>query len=121
MNENTKEITIPPVTIGATNSQTIEYLIYFILGTMNILLVFRLILKLMGASSTSVFVGVLYTITGLLVYPFEGIFRKGTTQGIETTSILEPSTIVAIIVYSVLALGIVKLVRIVSGKSQENI
>lgn len=102
----------------ATSSQTVEYLIYFFFGTVEILLAFRLVLKLMGASTTSAFVGLIYGVTGIFILPFEGIFRRGFTQGIETTSIIEPSSLVAIIVYAVVAWGIVKLLRILSGERQ---
>lgn len=102
----------------ATDAQTTEYLIYFFFGALDILLTFRLILKLAGASVTSTFVEFIYGLSGLFVLPFEGIFRKAFTQGIETTSVLEPATIVAIAVYAVLAWGIVNLIRIFSGQQQ---
>jgi hypothetical protein len=102
----------------ATISQTREYLVYYLFGTIEVLLGFRLVLKLMGASLSSGFVKLIYAITGIFIMPFEGIFRRGFTQGIETTSVIEPSTIVAIIVYIVLAWGIVKLIRIFSGEKQ---
>ena len=104
--------------IEASKSQKIEYIIYFLFGLLEILLVFRLILKLTGASLTSGFVRIIYSLTGIFVMPFEGIFRKGFAQGVETTSIIEPATIVALIVYVILAWGIVKLVRISSGEKQ---
>src|SRR3989338_6928846 len=103
----------------ATSSQTIEYLVYFFFGALEILLAFRLVLKLSGASISSAFVGLIYGLTGIFILPFEGIFRRGFAKGIETTSILEPSTLVAIIVYAVLAWGIVKLLRILSGEKQQ--
>ncbi|PIS21366.1 YggT family protein [candidate division WWE3 bacterium CG_4_10_14_0_2_um_filter_42_7] len=85
---------------------------------MEILLAFRLVLKLMGASTASAFVGLIYGITGIFILPFEGIFRRGFSEGLETTSVLEPATLVAIIVYAVVAWGIVKLLRILSGEKQ---
>jgi len=103
----------------ATSSQTVEYLVYFFFGALEILLAFRLILKLMGASIASAFVGLIYGVTGMFILPFEGIFRRGFAQGVETTSVLEPSTLVALIVYAVLAWGIVKLLRILSGEKQQ--
>jgi hypothetical protein len=102
----------------ATGSQTIEYVIYFLFGMLEILLAFRLVLKLMGASAVSGFVQFIYSLTGVFIIPFEGIFSKGFTQGLETTSVLEPSTLVALIVYAVLGWGIVKLIRIFSGEKQ---
>ncbi|HCX25775.1 MAG: hypothetical protein UX08_C0012G0051 [Candidatus Collierbacteria bacterium GW2011_GWB1_45_35] len=106
--------------VEASNTQTAEYLIYYVLGTLEILLAFRLLLKLAGASLSSGFVRMIYGLTSIFVWPFEGIFRKGFAQGVETTSVLEPATIVALIVYAILAWGIVKLVRISSGEKQIN-
>ncbi len=103
----------------ATSSQTVEHLIYFLFGIMEVLLAFRLVFKLTGASLSSAFVGLIYGLTGIFILPFEGIFRRGFAQGLETTSVLEPSTLVAIIVYAVLAWGIVKLLRILSGEQQQ--
>ena len=79
---------------------------------------FRLVLKLLGANAGSAFVGLIYGLTGVFILPFEGIFRKGITQGIETVSVLEPSTLVALLVYAVIGWGIVKLIRILSGEQQ---
>ena len=108
------------VQTAATSMQTIEYLVYFFFGFLEILLVFRLLLKLAGASATSAFVNFIYGITGLFTLPFEGIFRSGVSRGIETASVLEPATLVAIVVYSFIAWGIVKLLRISSGEKQMN-
>lgn len=115
--ETTTEVT--PVKIAATGSQTIEYLVYFFFGMLEVLLAFRLVLKLTGASVGSAFVGLVYGLTGIFILPFEGIFRRGIAQGIETSSVFEPSTLIAIVVYAVLAWGIVKLIRISSGEKQQ--
>ena len=117
--DNSNTVKTIPVKSKATSSQTVEYLVYFFFGALEILLAFRLVLKLTGASLSSAFVGLIYGLTGVFILPFEGIFRRGFTQGIETTSVLEPSTLVAIIVYAVLAWGIVKLLRILSGEQQQ--
>jgi len=105
----------------ATSLQTVEYLIYFILAAVEILLAFRLIFKLMGASVNSSFVSLIYSLTRIFILPFEGIFRRGFTEGIETTSVLEPSTLVAMIVLAIAAWGIVKLLHIFSGEKQQTI
>lgn len=113
-----KPVVVAPVKVQASDSQTIEYLIYFLFGAVEILLAFRFVLKLMGASLSSGFVGFVYGVTGMFILPFEGIFRRGFAQGLETASVIEPSTVVAVIVYAILAWGIVKLVRIFSGEKQ---
>lgn len=115
---NSGSVTVAPDKKIATDSQTVEYLIYYFFGAVEILLAFRLVLKIMGASLSSGFVKMIYGVTGIFILPFEGIFRRGFTQGIETTSVIEPSVVVAIIVYVVLAWGIVKLIRIASGEKQ---
>lgn len=101
-----------------SNSRSIEYLVYFLFGALDVLLTFRLVFKLMGASPVSSFVNLIYGLSGIFILPFEGIFRRGFAQGVETTSVLEPSTVVAIIVYGVLAWGIVKLIQVFSGEKQ---
>lgn len=108
-----------PVETKASSSQTIGYLIYFIFGALEILLAFRLILKLTGANSGSAFVDLIYSLSGLFVLPFAGIFRTAVSQGVETTAVLEPATLVAIVVYAVLAWGIAQLATILSGKTQQ--
>lgn len=115
---NNTPVTSTSSSRDATSSQTIEYLVYFLFGVLEILLAFRLILKLTGASLASSFVSFIYGLTGIFILPFEGIFRRWFNQGLETTSVLEPSTIVAIVVYAVLAWGVVKLIRIFSGEQQ---
>lgn len=108
-----------PTQPDATNTQTAEYLVYYLFGALEILLAFRLIFKLMGAGTGSAFIRFIYGLTGLFILPFNGIFSRGISPGLETSSILEPGTLIAIVVYIILAWGIVKLVRISSGKQQE--
>ena len=100
------------------SSQTVAYLIYFIFGVLEFLLLFRLIFKLLGANPTSGFVSLIYSITQLFVLPFNGIFPLSTTEGAVTTAILEPSTLVAVVVYAILAWGIIQLVAILSRRQQ---
>jgi len=118
-NGSTDVVVNAPVKRQATNRETYEYLVYYIFGALEILLAFRLVLKIAGASMASAFVRLIYGISRFFVMPFEGIFRRFSSQGLETTSVLEPSTLVAIIVYAILAVGIVKLIRISSGEEQQ--
>jgi hypothetical protein len=99
----------------ATVNQRVAYFIYFMFGVLEILLAFRLILKIAGASLSSGFVVFVYALSRIFILPFEGIFRKGVAQGIETASIFEPSTLVAMLVYAVIAWGIVELLKITTG------
>lgn len=112
-------VVVAPVVQKATDTQVIEYIIYYILGAVDILLAFRFIFKLTGANAVSPFVNLIYTLTSIFIMPFEGIFRRGVAEGIETTAIFEPSTVVAIIVYAIIAWGLAKLIRVFSGEKQE--
>ncbi len=109
---------VAQVEVKATGIQTLTYLIYFMFGIFETLLVTRFILKLFGANTQNSFVDVVYSISGVLVAPFAGIFSSEVSQGLETASVFEPATIIAIIVYIAIALGTVKLVEIVSGRVQ---
>lgn len=87
-------------------------MIYWVLALLEILLVFRLVLKLLGANTGSVFVSFIYSVSQAFVMPFIGVFRSPAAQGIETQSVLEPATLIAMIVYALIAYGIIKLVEI---------
>ena len=87
-------------------------IVYYILGVLEVLFAFRLIFKLLGANPQSLFVSFIYSVSQAFLIPFTGIFRSAVTKGIEAQSVLEPTTIIAMIVYGIIAWGIVKLIEI---------
>lgn len=87
-------------------------IVYYILGVIEVLLAFRLVFQLLGASLKSGFVQFIYSLSGVFNLPFSGIFSRATTKGVETVAVFDPSTIIAMIVYAILAWGIVKLLVI---------
>ena len=97
---------------------TIEYFIYYVLGAVEILLTFRFILKLLGANVTNSFVSFIYTISSIFISPFVGIFNNSYAPGIDKVAVLEPSTLTAIVVYLVVAWGIVQLMNILAGEPE---
>lgn len=116
LNTVTKKTTVTAGEEKATESQTTGYVIYFLFGVIEFLLIFRLVFKLSGANPSSGFVSFIYSLTQIFIAPFSGIFRQATTQGVETTAVLEPAVLVAIVVYAVLAWGITQIVVILSGR-----
>jgi len=102
----------------ATSYQTAGYLVYFIFGILDILLAFRFVFKLLGANSLTDFVDFIYNLSAIFVAPFAGIFNTSLANGNVTVSVFEPATLVALIVYAVLAWGIVALIRVISGRQQ---
>jgi YGGT family len=82
---------------------------YFILGVLEVLLLLRLLLRLLGANEASGFVTFLYDLTHIFVGPFNGIFNDQALG----RSVFETSTLIAMIIYALLAWGIVSLGRLV--------
>jgi len=87
-------------------------IVFYVLGILEALFAFRLVFKLLGANPENAFVSFIYTLTSIFLFPFEAIFRPATSSGIETKAVLEPSTIIGMVVYYLVALGIVKLLYI---------
>lgn len=102
----------------ATSYQTAGYLVYFVFGLLEVLLAFRFVFKLFGANPSTGFVDFIYSLSAIFVAPFVGIFNTSLARGDVTTSIFEPATLVALVVYALLAWGIVALIRVVSGRQQ---
>lgn len=85
--------------------------IWWVVSLVSVLLGIRFLLKLLGGSSQAGFVTFMYDITQPLVAPFHGIFNT-TVQG---RSILEPESLVAIVVYALIGWGIVSAIRLMRG------
>jgi len=85
-----------------------EQIIYLILGILETLLLIRLVLKLLAANPDAGFTSLIYGITYPFVALFQGVFATPQSNG----SVLELSTILAMIVYALLAWGIVKAIAI---------
>lgn len=86
--------------------------ILYVLGIIEVLLAFRFIFRILGANPVSAFVSFIYTLSGILTAPFTGIFQPYSSQGLSSRSIFEPSIIVALLVYAIIAWGIIKLIKI---------
>lgn len=80
-------------------------IVWYILGLIEALLMFRFILKALAANPNSGFTDLIYSLTQPLVAPFIGIF--GTT--IAQNSVLEWTTLIAALVYLCIAWGLVYL------------
>jgi hypothetical protein len=89
---------------------------YYILGIIEALLAFRFLFKLLGANPENGFVAFMYSMAGIFASPFSGIFDPYVTGGLAAKSILEPSTLIAMAVYALLAWGLVGLFRLIAIK-----
>lgn len=91
------------------------YLVYYITGLLEVLLAFRFVFKLLGANPSSGFVSFIYSLTGVFLAPFSGIFRAATNEGAVTTSVFDPAILIAMVVYGLIGWGIAKLLYIVTA------
>lgn len=91
--------------------------IWYILGTVEVLLAFRIMLKLLGANAQSGFTSFIYGVSNPFALPFAGIL--GIT-GV-STMVLEWSTLIAMAVYAIIAYGIVALFQLVKPTNEEEV
>ena len=87
----------------------VNQIIWFILGLIEVLLLFRVVLKALGANPLVGFTSLIYSITTPLVAPFSGILGLSITGN----SIIEWSTIIAAIVYFIVAWGFIYLLDLI--------
>jgi len=78
--------------------------IWYVLGLIEALLAFRFGLKLLGANPNAGFTDIIYTLTYPLAAPFLNVFRISQVSG----SVFEWTTLLAMVVYWLVALGILK-------------
>ena len=89
----------------------VSRLIWFLTGLLLVGLVSRFILKATGANTNSSFVRFIYNSTAAFVAPFRGIF----SDSVSGSNVLEVSTIVAIVVWAVIAFFVTWLLGILLG------
>lgn len=80
-------------------------IVWYILGVIEALLVFRFVLKLLGANPDAGFTSFIYGVTQIFASPFLNVFGVSQVAG----SIFEWTTLLALFVYWVIAFGIIKL------------
>lgn len=100
--------------MDSTNSPTTKPLyrgtqiVWYILGIVEILLAFRFVLKLLGANASAGFTSFIYGVTYIFSAPFLSVFRITKIEG----SIFEWTTLLAMLVYWIVAFAIIKLLLI---------
>jgi len=91
----------------------IAWVVYVVLGIGVGLLIIRVILKALAANTGADFTRFVYGITDPLVAPFQGIFA---TRQAGTGGVFEFSSVVAIVVYALVAWAIVRLAALASRR-----
>ena len=101
----------------ANLSYWITRLIYFVLGVLEVIMGLRFIFRLLGANPDNAFVSFLYNLSFIFVTPFNGIFND---QTIGRISVFEVSTLIAMVIYALIAWGLASLVRVLLAPSLTN-
>ncbi len=86
-----------------------EYLLWF-LSVLEITLLLRFILKLIGAAPTNLFAGFLYALTDILLYPFLGIVNSPSIR--PPNQSFEFSTLIGMTVYFLVFYALRRFLRI---------
>ena len=79
--------------------------VWYILGLLEVLLAFRFLLKLFGANPSAGFSAFIYGVTYPFAAPFISVFKLTSVEG----SIFEWTTLLAMLVYWLVAMGIVQM------------
>lgn len=88
--------------------------IYLLFGFIEVVLAIRFVLRLFGANAQAGFAQLIYGATAPLVAPFQGLFGTVQSEG----SVLESATLVALVVYALVAWLIVKLASLAFGETR---
>ena len=84
-------------------------LIWLLFGILLALIALRIGLMLIGANPASPIVALIYTFTGLFLFPFTGLINSPTSGNM----VLELSSVFAMLIYGLVAWAIVKVVWLV--------
>jgi hypothetical protein len=109
--------------VGATPTAAKEYsqtktlfhayqAVWYILTFIEIVLAFRFIFKLLGVNPEAGFTKLVYGVSTPFASPFLSMFSASANKGVETTSYLEWSTLLAAIVYVIIAWGVTKIFKL---------
>lgn len=92
-------------------------IVWYILGLIEVLLIFRVVLKALGANPYIGFTSFIYSLTNPLAAPFSGILGTSVTGN----SLIEWSTIIAAVVYICIAWGLVYLLDLIYPISPKDV
>ncbi len=96
----------------------IENLIWLVFGAIEVLLLIRFFLRLLGANPAAPFTTIIYNITGVLIAPFALVFPTPQTGG----TAFELSTLLAMVVYALIAWGLTALIDAIwAGTPHESV
>ncbi len=90
------------------------HVIYYIAAVLEVLLVFRFVFHLFGANPEAGFVVFIETLSAIFMAPFTLIFPSSAAG---TTGYFEWPVLVAMVVYALVAYGLVELINVLVARS----
>jgi hypothetical protein len=87
----------------------IAQLVWLLFGLLEALIGFRIVLKLIAANPNSWFTSFVYQLTNIFLWPFQNIVTNPSFQN----SVIEITSMIAILVYAFIAWAIVRLIWLV--------
>jgi hypothetical protein len=116
---NVRESVVDPAAEKAAAVDWVSRLVWFIGGLMAVLLAIRFVLLASGANESAGFAQLMYGLTDWMVAPFAGLFgRPLTYPGAAGTGVLEWESLVAIVVYLLIAWLITRLAQLLLGTNR---
>jgi uncharacterized membrane protein YuzA (DUF378 family) len=111
-----KETVVQEQVVARTSSGAmLSRLTWLIMGFVQAVIAIRIILKLIAANSANAFVNLIYTLSELFVWPFASIVQNPAFND----AVLEVTSMIAMIVYLLVAYGLVELVWLLTRPAGE--
>ena len=92
----------------------INRIIWSLAGLLEVLLLIRFVLKLIGANPGSGFAVFMYGLTGVFTAPFTGLVPTW----VSGATVLEVTTLIAMVIYALLFWGVVRLIPILTDRAR---
>jgi hypothetical protein len=103
--------TYAPV-VGPTATQLAVWraqrIIYYIFGVIEAIILIRFILKLLAANTGSAFTQIVYNVSWVFVFPFNGVVPNFSSGG----TVFEWFSLIALVVYALVSLGLARLIAL---------
>ena len=80
--------------------------VWYVLSVIEVLLAVRFALRLLQANPSAAFTELVYTLSSIFTLPFVAVFKNARIEN----SVFEWTTLLAMLVYWVIAVGIIKLI-----------
>jgi len=92
-------------------------LVWLLFGLLEALIAMRIILKLIGANAANPFAALVYSLSGLFLWPFFGLTGTPAANGM----VLEIPSVIAMVVYALAAWAIARIVWLLLYRPRETV